>query len=385
MRSSGLLAHLADQLTDRRERLATTALCYLLDTHPEARAAMAALSLGPAGPPPEVTAGIHFEPDVFATVDGKPGYTDVEGRGPDGTWIIVEGKFGAPLQPGTQPEGYLKRLTRGGALIVVCPRGRLRELQHELFERAVAAGLADPDAPDWAEDENGLRRRELRDAKRLGVIAWTDLLAVLAPRPADGHHPLACDADQLEGLVQRFEHELEPWTLAELRTGGAGATFTKAVRTVDAARELLRDAGATVSRAEWRSYRTVAPYYSFELTVAAVGPVLVSFDPEHWGVSSPSPLNLWLKREAATAVPAGARFAAYLAARAESARLAAPVHPDAAGHRPHTVTQDWWALPLPLRPGLMGAAARRALAADLDLLTTALTAGASGGGGAAGA
>jgi hypothetical protein len=172
------------------------------------------------------------------------------------------------------------------------------------------------------------------------------------------------DARQLEGLVARFERDLMPWSAGELKSGGAGLVFAKALL---ATRELcaaIADQLDTATTPGWRTFVSTArtaseveDWYGAEIRVAGAS-VDAGFMPLAWGEDGvPTPLRLWIRAGGLSREVIDDLYPAYVQMLELSnalllAKLAAPPMPSA------DEQERWWMVPFPLRPDMAGAEAR---------------------------
>lgn len=354
-----VLAFLADRLRAPHEVLATEGLFYLLGRYPAARHAVVA-ALATEAISLETRKRIFFESQT--RWDGDTAIVDLEGQVGRQVFLSIEGKFGAHLQR-SQPSDYARRLEPGGSLLFVCPSWRIIRLRRELRERAAGALLL-AEAADWKLDDLAITWITLTKGRCLGIASWDTLLSVA--RGHAGETPLEFDSDlrQLEGLVARFEQDLMPWTVGELRSGGAGLAFAKALL---AARELCGavadqlDAAATPG---WRTFAGAAKtasdvedWYGVEIRVAGTS-VDAGFMPLAWGEDGvPTPLRLWILAGGLSREVIDSLYPAYLKMLEISnglllEMLAGPPVAAAGEH------ERWWMVPFPLRQDIAGAEAR---------------------------
>ena len=123
---------------------------------------------------------------------------------------MVEAKFWAGLTD-NQPNSYLKRLRRGGALLFVAPEARLDTLWPELERRAKKGGF------EWPADADDGRSVDV-GGKRMILTDWRTLLDA-AERCASAASDTATvtSVQQLKGLCEREdEAAFVPLTREEL-------------------------------------------------------------------------------------------------------------------------------------------------------------------------
>jgi hypothetical protein len=359
MAHDGILAFLADRLRAPHEVLATEGLCYLLRRYPVARQALV-IALATETISLETRKRISFESQTRWEEDTA--IVDLEGQVGRQVFLSIEGKFGAPLQP-SQPNDYARRLEPGGSLLFVCPSWRIFRLRRELRDRSAGALLL-ADAAGWKVDDLGITWITLTEGRRLGITSWDTLLSVV--RGGTGETPPDFDSDtrQLEGLVARFEQDLMPWTAGELRAGGAGLAFAKALL---ATRELCGAVAAQLDTATspgWRTFASTAraasdveDWYGAEFRVAGTR-VDAGFMPLAWGDDGvPTPLRLWILAGGLSSDVIDGLYPAYVQMLEISnglllVMLAAPPLSAVGEH------ERWWMVPFPLRPDIAGAEAR---------------------------
>jgi hypothetical protein len=368
MASCSVLAFLADRLRAPHEVLATEGLCYLLGRYPAARHAVVA-ALATEAMSLETRKRIFFESQT--RWEGDTAIVDLEGLVGRQVFLSVEGKFGAVLQR-SQPSDYARRLESGGSLLFVCPSWRIPRLRRELRERAAEALLL-AEAANWKLDDLSIGWINLTEGRRLGITSWDSLLRVARGCVGETLPGFDSDMRQLEGLVARFEQDLMPWTVDELKSGGAGLAFAKALL---AARELCGavadhlDAAATPG---WRTFAGTAKtasevedWYGAEIRVAGTS-VDAGFMPLAWGEDGvPTPLRLWILAGGLSREVIDGLYPAYLQMLAISNGLLLEMlaEPPVAAAGEH---ERWWMVPFPLRQGIAGAEAR------IDIKKTAAT------------
>jgi hypothetical protein len=286
---------------------------------------------------------------------------DLEGRADIGVAISIEGKLNAPLRD-SQPVDYARRLVDGGSLLFVCPSRRITRLRPELLARAAGDGQL-ADEAGWHTDRSGIEWTRLTSDRRLGISSWARLFAVVR-RGSGGMSPdLASDLHQLEGLVAMYEHDLLSWTPEELRSGGTGLTFSKAVATTRVLCQVTAERFGTPLAPAWHATRAavtaVEEYWDWFGSDARISGVRfwISFEPTLWGEDdASSPLRISLSPpdkpdEARRLYPAYLRM---LAQANDLLREALDVEPAAASGK----DASWWMLPFPLRPGITSEEAR---------------------------
>lgn len=355
----GILTFLADRLKAPHEVLATEGLCYLLGRYPMARQAVVA-ALATETISLKTRRRISFESQTRG--EGDTAIVDLEGKVGRQVFLSIEGKFGALLQP-SQPNDYARRLEQGGSLLFVCPSWRISRLRRELRERSAREPLL-PDVADWKVDDLGITWIMLTEGRRLGITSWGTLLSVA--RGGAGETPPDFDSDtrQLEGLVARFEQDLMPWSAGELKSGGSGLAFAKALL---ATRELcaaIADRLDTAITPGWRTFASTArtasdveDWYGAEIRVAGTS-VDAGFMPLAWGEDGvPTPLRLWILAGGLSREVIDGLYPAYVQMLEISnglllAKLAVPPTSAAEDH------ERWWMVPFPLRPDVGGAEAR---------------------------
>jgi hypothetical protein len=357
MTSSGILAFLADRFNVRsREEFATEGLGYLLQEYPAVRNivvnALSTLSIDP-----DIRADIAFISQARSNDDSW--VVDLEGRIDERVYISVEGKLDARLQP-SQPVGYVKRLQAGGSLVLVCPSGRIPRLQKELEQRAGSNGLLEPNASWGRPSAAGISWIPMTQRQQLGITSWNDLLKLIRDGAWDASSPLQSDIYQLERLVARYELELEPWTADELRNGGLGPTFGKALLATRMLCGIVSAQMRTSIRPAWtatasdvRISRDFWDWYGGKVSLPepAGGLLAVSFDPLLWGQDDAStPLRLSFLTRGLPGRTAELMYPVYLQmitrANESLGKLRA-----GSGTR-HDRSDDWWVVPFPLRAGL---------------------------------
>ncbi|MCX5384807.1 hypothetical protein [Streptomyces sp. NBC_00083] len=377
--NTSVLAHLAERFkVPHPETLVTEALCFVLNRHPAARAAMVAL-LSSDAVPQEVRGRVEFSSEV-AGADGGGGRVDIAGRAGSRTWMSIEGKFGAPLTD-KQPVAYLRALEVGGSTLLVCPAPRIPDLRAALAARTAAAGLSVAGEP-WRAEPSGVEWLALGGGRRMGITAWPRLLAVLGDA-APGGRELESDLYQLGGIITKFEDELVGWTAQELTAGGVGGTFAKALHTT---RVLCRIVGAELEAPyapRWHApgKNAVLPstelwdWYGQEFCGAWSGLSVCMEPTSYWGLEGcRSPLRVGF-RTAAAQLSHDRLYQVYLAMHRAADRLLDRHQPDLPA-LPATDRADrdatWWLLPFPLRPTIAGAEAAADLRATVQMLLAPL-------------
>ena len=226
MTRRSVLAHVALQMTEQRERAATEGLAFLLAQSPAARRAVAAiLHLGAAtvdSAKAEFAVSEESRPDI--ALFGKDG----------GLVAFVEGKFWASLTE-AQPSEYIKRLKehRGRRLLFVVPARRVLTLGHELASRAGAPPI--DGRPHWW----------LADDVEIGIVSWRMVLESIASESsAAGDHDSVSDARQLLGLCEAMEDEaFIPLSRADLEDQETARRVIQLAKLIDDATAAARVAG----------------------------------------------------------------------------------------------------------------------------------------------
>jgi hypothetical protein len=361
------LAFLADRFNVRsREEFATEGLGYLLQEYPVVHD-IVVNALASSSIAAETRSDVAFISQARSADDSW--VVDLEGRINEQVYISIEGKLDARLQP-SQPSEYVKRLEDGGSLVLVCPSGRIPRLQGELQQRADDDGLLALDASWGRPGAAGISWIALTKRQQLGITSWTTLLKLIREGAGDAPPALQSDIYQLERLVARYELELEPWTADELRNGGFGPTFGKALLTtrvlcgiISAQMKASIRPAWTVTTSDVRMSRDFWDWYGGKLSLPEpVGGLLaVSFDPLLWGQDdSSTPLRLSLLVRGLTTQTIDLLYPAYLQmivlANESLGKLSA------GSADPRDRSEEWWVVPFPLRPGLAGEEARE----DMD-------------------
>jgi hypothetical protein len=358
-----MLAFLADRFNvQSREVLATEGLNYLLQEHSAVRNTVID-TLAMASIAPETRSVIAFISQARSADDSW--VVDLEGRVNERVYISIEGKLDAPLQP-SQPVDYANRLQHGGSLLFVCPSRRILRLRGELQQRAGDAGLLGENAL-WKQGAAEISWIPLTKHQRLGVTSWTSLLKLVRDEARDASPALQSDIYQLERLVARYELELEPWSADELREGGCGSTFGKALLTTRMLCEILSAQMGASIRPSWKTTtsdvrisREFWDWYGGQVSLPdpAGGLLAISFEPLHWGQDDAcSPLRLWFLARGLPDEMIGRLYPVYLQMLARANELLQEklgAEPAAARGK----SEDWWMVPFPLRPELAGKEAR---------------------------
>lgn len=366
MTSSGILAFLADRFNVRsREELATGGLGYLLQEYPAVRdRVLDALATSIAQ---EIRSDIAFISQARSADD--PWIVDVEGRINELVYVSIEGKLDARLQP-SQPVDYVERLQQGGVLVFVCPSKRIPRLRDELAQRAGGAGLLEKDA-SWRQGAAEISWISLTKHQRMGVTSWASLLRLAADKTGDGSSALQSDIYQLERLVAKYELELEAWTARELREGGLGSTFGKALLTTRVLCGIISARMGTSIRSAWTTttsdVRNSTDFWDWyggkvSLPKPAGGLLAISFDPLPWGQDDAcSPIRLSFLVRGLPSETIGRLYPVYLQMytraneQIEEKVGAGPIDKS-------DKSEDWWIVPFPIRPELAGEEARDEMA-----------------------
>jgi len=371
--SSGILAFLADRFNVRsREEFATEGLGYLLQEYPAVRD-IVVNALATSSIAAETRSDMAFISQARSADDSW--VVDLEGRVDERVYISVEGKLDARLQP-SQPVEYVNRLQDGGSLVLVCPSGRISRLQEELQHRADNGGLLELNASWGSPGAAGISWIPLKKRQQLGITSWTSLLKLIRDGAGDASPALQSDIYQLERLVARYELELEPWTADELRTGGFGPTFGKALLTTRVLCGIISAQMGASIRPTWtptasdvRISRGFWDWYGGKVSLPepAGGLLAVSFDPLLWGQDDAStPLRLSFLTRGLSGGTIDRLYPVYLQM---ITRVNESLRKLGAGSAtPSERSDDWWVAPFPLRAGLAGEEAREDMtrsAADL--------------------
>ena len=363
MASDGILAFLADRFNVRsREELATEGLSYLLQeyqaVHDTVINALASVSITP-----EIRTDIAFIGQARSPNDRW--IVDLEGRINERVYISIEGKLDAPLQP-SQPVDYARRLQNGGSLVFVCPSRRIPRLRTELSQRAADAGLLEANAL-WKQGVAEISWIALVNQQLMGVASWASLLKLVRDEAGGSSPALRADLYQLERLVAKYEFELEPWTLDELRKGGLGSTFAKALLTTRAVCGIFSaQMGASIKPAwatttsDIRVSQDFWDWYGGKVGLPEpIGGLLaISFEPLHWGQDDvSSPIRLWFLVRGLSNETIERLYPVY----AQMVTRANELLNEKLGAGPalaRNKSEDWWMVPFPLSPELAGEEAR---------------------------
>lgn len=365
--TSGILAFLADRFNVRsREEIATEALSYVLQEYPAVRDAVIA-ELSSTLIAPNTRNSIAFISQARSADD--PWVVDVEGRVNEHVYISIEGKLDASLQP-SQPVAYVKRLEAGGSLLFVCPSRRIARLRAELERRAVREGLLTTGAA-WTQNAADISWIPLIADKRLGITSWVSLLRLVGDIGGDTSQGFQSDLDQLERLVARYELELEAWTAEELREGGVGSGFGKALLTtrvlcgiISAQMHISIRLSWTTTTGDVRNSGNFWDWYggSISLSEPAGGLLAISFDPILWGQDhAASPIRLSFLARGLRGETIETLYPVYL----QMLERANSQLKNKLGAGPADTcdrSDDWWILPFPIRPELAGEEAREDMA-----------------------
>jgi hypothetical protein len=379
MASSGILAFLADRFNVRsRELLATEGLRYLLQEYQTIRDALLDALATDLNTP-----GFRDEIEFIsqATAADDRWVVDLEGRINKLVYISIEGKLGAPLQP-SQPTGYAERLQDRGSLLFVCPSWQIRRLCEDLRQRASSSNLLARDACWQADCRTEIQWIPLTNDRRLGISSWTSLLDVIKKGAGDTSPALQSDIHQLERLVARYEHELEPWTDAELRKGGLGPTFAKALLAARVLCEIISAQLGTSIRSSWTTTRSQArasqdflDWYGGKVWLPdSVGGDMfaVSFDPLLWGQDgASSPLRLSFRARELPTEASERLYAVYVQMLERANDLFRRIF-DATPFPAGESSEDWWMVPFPISPELAGEEARDDMTRTTAVLLTPL-------------
>ena len=256
-------------------------------------------------------------------------------------------------------------------LLCLCARlGASPRLQEELQQRAGGDGLLALGASWGGPGPAGISWIALTKRQQLGITSWTTLLKLIREKGAGDAPALQSDIYQLERLVARYELELEPWTADELRNGGLGPTFGKALLTtrvlcgiISAEMKASIRPAWTVTTSDVRISRDFWDWYGGKLSLPepAGGLLAVSFDPLLWGQDDAStPLRLSFLVRDLTRQTIDLMYPVYLQmivlANESLGKLGAR------SDDPCDRSEEWWVVPFPLRPGLVGEEAREDMA-----------------------
>jgi hypothetical protein len=203
--------------------------------------------------------------------------------------------------------------------------------------------------------------------QRLGITSWGSFLKLVNDEAGHASPALQSDISQLEGLVARYELELEPWTAGELRAGGLGSSFGKALLSARVLCGIISAQMSTSIRPAWtattsdaRNSRDFLDWYGGKVNLPepAGGLLAISFDPLLWGQDEAySPLRLSFLVRGLPGEIAGRLYEVYLQMLARANELLKQnlgAEPAAACDR----SNEWWMVPFPLRPELAGEEAR---------------------------
>ena len=196
-----VLAHLVPKLTSQVENAATDALAFILNRSTDClRALDRLLQEGEFNPGPIVSV------DTQVTyVDGsRPDMAGYDGR--NVKRLLVEAKFWAPLLRG-QASGYVHQFeaTGPGVLLFIAPDSRLPTLWADIRRQMETEG---PTLQlGLIETTGGIRRAEIRGSeKQVMLVSWDQLLGRMDDAAA-GDTGVACDIQQLRGLVRYQDEE----------------------------------------------------------------------------------------------------------------------------------------------------------------------------------
>ena len=187
-----LLAHLSSRFRVGTEDLAVEALGHILSTSEAAREGLLGL-LRSGGAKVEGLSRVRTQ-----VVGDKRERPDLVGWDDDGDKrLLVEAKFWAGLTD-NQPNGYLKRLRRGGVLLFVAPEARLDTLWQELERRVKKKGRF-----EWAANADNGRSADV-GGRRLTLTSWRTLLEAAGQcASAAGDTAATTSIGQLNGLCER--------------------------------------------------------------------------------------------------------------------------------------------------------------------------------------
>jgi hypothetical protein len=373
--SKSVLAFLSDRFkVQQKELMVTSGIGYVLQRYPAARDAIVGALAGESVTH-EARSQITFVCEARGSEDKLR--VDLEGSVDGGVVISIEGKLNAPLQDG-QPVDYAERLRDGGSLLFVCPSHRIVRLRPELLSRSAGAGqLAGSNG--WQRDTSGIEWTWLTRDRRLGISSWDRLFAVIRYRASGVSPELASDLHQLEGLVAKYEHDLLSWTPEELRSGGMGLTFSKAVATTRVLCEIIAERFGKPIAPAWKAtratVRAVEEYWDWFGAKASISSVefWISFEPTLWGEDDgSSPVRISLNPP--EHIDAARRlYVVYL----QMLALANDLLQDALDVGPATASAkdaSWWMLPFPLRPGTTSEEAREDMANAVTMILAPLAA-----------
>jgi len=177
--------------------------------------------------------------------------------------------------------------------------------------------------------------------------------------------------------VARYELELEPWTAGELREGGVGSTFGKALLTtrvlcgiISARMGISIRTAWTTTASDVRNSKNFWDWYGGKVSLPdpAGGLLAISFDPLLWGQDdASSPIRLSFLVRGLPAETIGRLYPTYL----QMLERANQQIEEKLGAGPATASgrsEEWWIVPFPIRPELAGEEAREDMmqsAADL--------------------
>jgi hypothetical protein len=200
VRTHSVLAHVAQKLTTQLENVATDALAYVLNEHPDVAKAFGDFIIEQGG---TVSTPMTVQSQITADERSRPDLlvTDTDGN----VRVVIEGKFDARLTK-HQPETYLKQLkTERGLLLFVVPARRQHELRMELAQRCRVLPKARVDGARIAVGD-----------RSVVITTWDSLLSKLADRADDTW--AASDIKQIEGICEMsINEEFRPLEAAELK------------------------------------------------------------------------------------------------------------------------------------------------------------------------
>jgi hypothetical protein len=254
----------------------------------------------------------------------------------------------------------------------VCPSHRIARLRPGLLSRAGADDQL-ADATGWQADLSGIEWTRLTGDRRLGISSWTRLFALFRKGPGGMSPDLASDLHQLEGLLALYKHDLLSWTPEELRSGGTGLTFSKAVATIRVLCQIVGDRLGTPLTPAWHATRAaitaVDEYWDWFGADAITSGVRlwISFEPTLWGEDgASSPVRISLSPPGQSD-EAQRLYRVYLRMLTQANRLLR----DALGVEPVGPSgkdASWWMLPFPLRPGITSEEARDDMASAVTTI-----------------
>jgi hypothetical protein len=373
MSARSVLAFLSDRFNvQQKELVVTSGIGYVLQRYPAARSAVVG-ALATESVTQENRTKITFACEARGPEDRLR--VDLEGSIDGRVVISIEGKLNAPLQD-SQPVDYAKRLVDGGSLLFLCPSHRIVRLRPELLARAASDGqLADGNG--WKTDISGIEWAQLTRERRLGISSWARLFAAVRHGAGGLSAELASDLHQLEALVAKYEHDLLTWTPEELRSGGTGLTFSKAVATTRVLCQIIAERIGTPLTLAWHAttaaVTAVEDYWDWFGATAGISDVefWVSFEPTLWGEDGrSSPVRISL-RPPKSADASKRLYAVYL----QMLALANGLLQDALDIAPATASGEdasWWMLPFPLRPGITSEEARDDIAKAVTMILAPL-------------